>query len=184
MLCKGVVIEMGRQNDTLETIFKLRRSCRAYNPEMKIPREDLETIVRAGRYAPSGLNRQPWHFTVLTDLSSLGGERDRLRGATALIFVSGSETLSYLAKEDCILATENMYLAAASLGIASCWTNYFVRDYFVTSAGKNMRKRLIPDGYTVYSASVFGYPADPDFFSSRRLDKRSECVSFVEKTYQ
>lgn len=47
MLCKGVVIEMGRQNDTLETIFKLRRSCRAYNPEMKIPREDLETIVRA-----------------------------------------------------------------------------------------------------------------------------------------
>ncbi len=171
---------MGKHNDTLETIFRMRRSCRAYNMEKPISREDLETIVKAGRYAPSGLNRQPWHFTVLTDISLLGEEKMRLRGASALIFVSGSETLSYLAKEDCLLATENMYLAAASLGIASCWTNYFVRDFFITAMGKNLRKRLIPEGYTVYSASVFGYPADPGFFISKRIDKRDECVTFVE----
>ena len=33
---------MGKQNDTLETIFRMRRSCRAYNMEKPILREDLE----------------------------------------------------------------------------------------------------------------------------------------------
>ena len=51
--------------DALEAIRK-RRSIRAYTGDT-IPREDLETIVDAGRLAASGSNRQPWDFLVVTD---------------------------------------------------------------------------------------------------------------------
>lgn len=51
--------------DTLDAIRK-RRSVRAYTGE-PIPREDLETIIDAGRLAPTGHNTQPWEFIVITD---------------------------------------------------------------------------------------------------------------------
>lgn len=40
-----------------------RRSIRAYLPT-PVPREDIETVLRAGALAPSSKNRQPWRFTV------------------------------------------------------------------------------------------------------------------------
>jgi nitroreductase len=51
--------------DTLEAI-RTRRSVRSYTGG-KIPRADLETIVDAARLAPSGNNKQPWDFIVVTD---------------------------------------------------------------------------------------------------------------------
>ena len=51
--------------ETLEAIRK-RRSVRAYTGD-PIPREDLETIVDAGRLAATGSNQQPWDFIVITD---------------------------------------------------------------------------------------------------------------------
>ncbi len=47
-----------------------RRDVREYE-ERAIPDEDLDRILEAGRRAPSGRNRQPWDFVVVT-------ERDRL----------------------------------------------------------------------------------------------------------
>ena len=50
-------------NQVLETI-KTRRSIRAFT-DRNISREDLELLTEAARYAPSGLNRQTWKFTVV-----------------------------------------------------------------------------------------------------------------------
>ena len=50
--------------DFLE-IMQKRRSCRAYQPNRTIPREDLLKIVEAGRLSPSGCNSQPWKFIVV-----------------------------------------------------------------------------------------------------------------------
>ena len=41
-----------------------RRSYKVFDGR-PIDDEALETIVTAGLYAPTGMNRQPWHFTVL-----------------------------------------------------------------------------------------------------------------------
>lgn len=38
-----------------------------YFTDDTIPDEDLTTIVNSGINAPSGMNNQPWHFSVLTD---------------------------------------------------------------------------------------------------------------------
>lgn len=50
--------------DFLE-IMKQRKSCRAYDPEKQVSREDLLKIVEAGRLSPSGCNSQPWKFIVV-----------------------------------------------------------------------------------------------------------------------
>ena len=50
--------------DFLE-IMRTRRSCRAFNPDRSVSREDLIKIVEAGRLSPSGCNSQPWKFIVV-----------------------------------------------------------------------------------------------------------------------
>ncbi|WP_196605571.1 nitroreductase family protein [Pectinatus haikarae] len=45
-------------------VIKSRRSVRRYLPE-QIKEEELNAIIEAGTYAPSGHNCQPWHFTVI-----------------------------------------------------------------------------------------------------------------------
>ena len=47
-------------------LIKTRRSTRKYL-DRPVPRELLEQIVEAGRYAPSGGNNQTGHFLVVTD---------------------------------------------------------------------------------------------------------------------
>lgn len=46
-------------------MFAERKSIRKYKPDM-IPDADLQTILEAGRVAPSAKNRQPWEFIVFT----------------------------------------------------------------------------------------------------------------------
>lgn len=60
-------------NTVMENILT-RRSIRAFKNK-EIPREELEQIVQAGLYAPSGQNRQTWKFTVVTDREKSGSWR-------------------------------------------------------------------------------------------------------------
>ncbi|WP_404333950.1 nitroreductase family protein [Sphingomonas sp. MMS12-HWE2-04] len=44
--------------------MRTRRSCRAFS-EDSVPREVIEAALMAAGSAPSGANRQPWHFSVV-----------------------------------------------------------------------------------------------------------------------
>lgn len=57
-------------NYIIEAI-KTRRSIRSYSNQA-VPKEMIEEILNAGRYAPSSLNMQPWKFVVITDRKLLG----------------------------------------------------------------------------------------------------------------
>jgi nitroreductase len=46
-----------------------RRSCRAFS-DKPVPREVIEAALRAAGSAPSGANRQPWHFCVIESLEA------------------------------------------------------------------------------------------------------------------
>ena len=50
-------------NAVLDNILT-RRSCRAYT-DRPVSKEDLDTILKAAIYAPSGMSRQSWQFTVI-----------------------------------------------------------------------------------------------------------------------
>jgi nitroreductase len=107
--------------DALEAIRK-RRSIREYTGD-PIPREDLETIVDAGRLAATGNNRQPWDFIVVTDREMI----DELKVASRWMEKAGAiiavvlDPSSRWWLEDGSAAVENMLIASTALGYGSCW---------------------------------------------------------------
>lgn len=158
-------------NETMRSIMA-RRSYKMFDGKA-IDDESLDTIVTAGLYAPTGMNRQPWHFTVIRSpemLERFGAARralpmpsgvpamgDPMRNAPVMILVSAQE--GGTSAQDCCLAMENMFIAAASLGIMSGWDHATVMDLF--NQNPDLKAELIPDEYTLYAAAFFGYPG-PD----------------------
>lgn len=104
--------------------IKQRRSVRRFKRDL-VPRPVLEKLVDAGRLAATARNEQPWEFVVVTDrktveeLANLTDHGKFLAEAPACIAVFCHDTKYYL--EDGSAATQNILLAAASLGVQSCW---------------------------------------------------------------
>ena len=167
------------QNETMRSILA-RRSYKMFDGQ-PIGDEELDTIVTAGLYAPTGMNRQPWHFTVVRSkemLARIGEARaqlpppppppgmpaggpppmmgDPMRNAPVLILVSAKEGMT--SQTDCCLAMENMFVAAASLGIMSGWDHAITKDLFAEGRNAELCAELIPEDYTLFAAAFFGYP--------------------------
>lgn len=167
-------------NETLKTI-KQRRSIRSFKDE-QIKEEELQAVLEAGLCAPSAAN-QAWHFTVIQNkelldrlnreakkaaallgiehLTELGSNEhfNCLYGAPTLILVSGDEQQPSIQAE-CAAATQNLLLAAESIGLGACWI-YFVIIAFFPSENVELLKELgIPEGYKPYQSVVLGYKND------------------------
>jgi nitroreductase len=168
-------------NETLQTIVN-RRSIRAYKPE-QIKDQELQAILEAGKFAPSGMNTQPWHFSVIQNqvlLTKINGivkeallksgipqmaERAKAEnfnifyGAPTLIIVSGDPKVA-TPQFDCALALGNMFLAATSLVIGSCWI-HAISNIFKPETNALLLKEIgVPEGYIIYSSGAFGYQAE------------------------
>lgn len=156
-------------NETLQTIFN-RRSIRTFS-EKQLSDEELDTILKAGSHAPSAMNQQPWHFTVVQNKDlidkintackvaskrPLDNNVSIFYNAPTLIIVS-SEEKAVAPEIDGAIALQNMFLAAASLGIGSCWI-HSPRLLFSVEEGRALEKNLgIPEGYKIIGSGVFGY---------------------------
>ncbi|MDR0584562.1 MAG: nitroreductase family protein [Treponema sp.] len=86
-----------------------------------IPGADLDRIVQAGVRAPSAGNRQPWHFTVVQDLTLVKKIVPQAVNGNVLIVISaeGGGKINGAQIIDCALAAESVYLAAQALGYGS-----------------------------------------------------------------
>ena len=108
---------------TLAAIAK-RTSVREFD-RRPVAKEKIETIVDAGRQAPTARKIQPWEFVVVQDSQKLNQMAELIENArfikqaSCCIIVFCKETKYYL--EDGCAATENMLLAAADLGLGACW---------------------------------------------------------------
>jgi iodotyrosine deiodinase len=58
--------EMIARGQSFRELMARRRSVREFAPD-PVPRELIETAIAAANTAPSGANRQPWHFAVVSD---------------------------------------------------------------------------------------------------------------------
>lgn len=110
-----------------------RFSCRDYAP-VPLDRDVIKAIVDTARLAPSAVNRQPWTFLV-ADTPELKSEicdcyaKPWARTAAAFVVVCGDHSAAWHRPEDgkdhtdvdAAIATEHLCLAAASLGVGSCW---------------------------------------------------------------
>ena len=86
--------------------------------------------------------------------SVLAAMGDPMRNAPVMILVSAKD--GGTSAQDACLAMENMFIAAASFGIMSGWDHATVMDLF--RHDPDLKAELIPEGYTLYAASFFGYP--------------------------
>lgn len=122
-----------KQQIILENILS-RTSDRLFDNSKQVGEEDLMTILRAGMSAPSGVNRQPWHFVMVTNRQLLDALAARLpychmaNQATAAIVVCSDKSRflegddNELWVQDLSAASENILLAAHALGLGSVWT--------------------------------------------------------------
>jgi nitroreductase len=185
-------------NETIQTILG-RRSIRDYQSG-QIGEEELQEILLAGQYAPTAMGQQPWHFTVIQnpdlleqlqlqckslflhsdnpDLRAVASREEYhvFHHAPTLLIVSG-DCRAITPLQDCVLAMENMLLAAASLGVGSCWVHSVVM-FYENSEGAAFQSLVpgIPEGYVPYAAAVFGYSAVP---LPEAAPRKSDVVNFV-----
>ncbi|OPX43992.1 FMN reductase [Ruminiclostridium hungatei] len=168
--------------DPLRIIFE-RRSTRSFTTE-QIKDNELDIIIKAAKFAPSAMNQQLWHFTVvqnkelLARINSLtrnafeksGNPRyeERARAdnfspfhnAPTYIIVTVDEK-AIAPQADGALALGNAFLAAEALGIGSCWI-HAVNYLYTTVEGKELFKELgVPEGYVPIGSGAFGYAAGP-----------------------
>ncbi|KUJ96204.1 MAG: Nitroreductase [Desulfonauticus sp. 38_4375] len=118
--------------ETLEAIFS-RRSIRKFKPD-PIPREMLETVLRAAMAAPSAGNAQPWHFIVvdskeiLEQIPKLNPYAKMAVEAPLGILVCAELKLEKFPGfwvQDLSAAVENLLLAAHDLGLGAVWTGIY-----------------------------------------------------------
>ena len=132
-------------NETIKTL-KERRSIRKYK-DHKISDEELNQILEAGEYAPTGRGAQSPIMVVVQDkelikeLSKINAEimgitSDPFYGAPTVIIVLADKTRNTY-KEDGSLVMGNLMNAAHSLGVDSCWINR-AKEVFESERGKEL----------------------------------------------
>lgn len=147
-----------RKMDAFDAI-KRRVSCRSFR-EAKVPAEELEKVVDAGRRAPTANNVQPVEFVVVTDetqLARLAGYTDHgqfIAKAPACIAVFSRATKYYL--EDGCAAVENILIAAAAMGLGTCWVAGDKKLY----CGQIQALLKAPQDFKLIALVPIGFPAD------------------------
>ena len=138
-------------------VVERRASVRAFEP-VEITDEELLRIVDAGRRAPSGRNRQPCQFVLITDhaiIERLSAVQACIGQASAAIAVLVDDQLTEYWKEDAAAAIENMLLAIAALGYASVW----VEGYVLRNEAMVKETLGVPENLRAIAVLPIGKPA-------------------------
>jgi nitroreductase len=162
--------------DCIEAILT-RRSIRKFTDE-EVDQSILETILEAGRMAPSAGNLQPTYFVVVKNsemkqkLQAAAFGQYCIGSCSVVIAVCADPERSSQYGEigrtkwcllDCANATQNMLLAAHANGYGACWVGGFNE--------KEVQKLLgLPERFRVVSLIPIGKPAEnPDVPERRPL---------------
>lgn len=171
-LCYKLAVTGGEKTQKQETsevvlnnILK-RTSVRSYL-DKSIEEDKIEKLLRAGMAAPTAVNKQPWHFVVVTDKSLLqklakaNPDAEMVARAPLAIVVCGDMTkaLDGNAREfwvqDCSAASENILLAATGLGLGAVWTGTYPSEERCAAVSEVLG---LPETLIPLNTIVIGYP--------------------------
>ena len=163
-------------NDTLKTIAG-RYSCRDF-ADTPLTGDQVKAIVDAALASPSAMNRMPWHIVMVTDkalvdeldaegMAVLAAAEDktsfeRIKSRGGKIFYNAPCMVlilsdgSHYGSMDCGILSENVALAAHSLGLANVICG-MAGIPLSGPKGDALKKRLkFPDGYVFGVAVLIG----------------------------
>jgi nitroreductase len=160
-------------------VLDRRRSIRKYK-DTPIPRESILKILGAARIAPSAAHKQPWHFIVVQDEERrrlLAGRREWAANAPVIVVAVGDPVASpNWWQNDVGIAFEHVVLAAADLGLGTCWMGSMARDAEI--------KALlgIPESFRVVAITPLGVPDEKPAPKERKsLDEIASWERFGGK---
>lgn len=149
---------------TFLQLAQQRHSVRDFLPT-PIEREKIEYVLDCARLAPSAVNFQPWKFVVVESEKAREAlrpcyARDWFRTAPLYIVVCADAEAAWKRPEDgknhadvdAAIATEHLCLAAAEIGLGTCWVCRF--DPQAVASALDIRQPLYP-----VAIVPLGYPA-------------------------
>ena len=156
------------------SLAKKRYACRKYTAQ-KVEQAKLDTILEAGRVAPTGANRQPQRLIVVRSEEGMArlARCTRDFGAPCAIIVCADTGQAWERKYDgkvigdidASIVTDHMMLRATELGLGSLWICMFDPEI--------VRKEFaLPENIVPVNILVLGYadcePASPDRHDTAR----------------
>ena len=130
-------------------LLKERRSCRSYKPE-QITEEELQAVLKAGTYAPTGMGRQSPIIVAVQDKEIIAAlskqnaaimgkpDMDPFYGApTVLIVLANKQFPTWFYDGCCVM--DNLLNAAEAVGLGSCWIHR-AKEEFESEEGKAILK--------------------------------------------
>ena len=173
-------------NETLTTLEN-RRSCRAFKPDM-ISEDELNAILKAGTFAPTGMGKQSPIIIAVTDQdlrdeiaannAKIGGWEagfDPFYGAPVILIVLADKTVPTHIY-DGSLVMGNLMNAAESIGVASIWIHR-AKEEFESDFGKGILRRLgIEGNYEGIGHCALGYAAEP---TKEAAERKEDYVYFI-----
>ena len=163
--------------ELFEALFN-RRSIRKYTNE-KVSDEQIEKIIEAGMYAPSAVNKQPWHFIVFRSqetieaLIEIHPNASMLKHASAGILICFDQHLQHdegYGPVDCSAATQNMLIAAHGFGLGACWVGIYPRQNRIELLHKMLK---LPEHVIPFAVISIGFPNEernkPQRFQKDRI---------------
>jgi nitroreductase len=163
----------------LDACIKGRRSVRAYTDEL-VSKEHINSILEAGVWAPSGMDRQPWRFIIIEDKALIKLVSDETKTLVkqnmpplAAQFNTDKDVICYNAPMlvlvctekdpqwnhvnllDSVLATQNMFLKAYELGLGTCYMGFV---QLLNSKPEVLRKLGVPENCEMTVPFIIGHP--------------------------
>lgn len=149
-------------------LLKKRRSIRKFQ-DRPVEQEKIDRLIEAALRAPSSRNTQPWEFVVVTDpeiLAALSEAKPQgagfIQNAKLAIVVCADPEKTDVWVEDAAVSSVIIQLAAADLGLGSCWSQMRLRNHDEQkSAGDYISELLnLPERLTAAIVIAIGYPAE------------------------
>lgn len=167
----GAAVSESSSVGVIEAVLT-RRSVRLFTDE-PIARDVLESVLEAGRHAPSGRNVQSWRFTVLDRSQDIG----ELKAATiaaaesagvrvygfnnpAAVVIVSNRMSNRTGCQDCSCAAENMLLVASAMGLGAVWINALMDLRDVEPVKSLLDGYGVPADHVVWAMIALGHPAE------------------------
>ena len=165
-------------------LVKERYSCKKYS-DRPVEQEKLDAILEAGRWAPTAKNLQEQHIYVLRSpeaLAKMDAATPCRYGAGTVLAVAYDKNNVFTypggkrdsGMEDAAIVATHMILAAASVGVDSCWINFFDPEKLAEALD-------LPENEEILMLMDLGYKAEgagplPNHSSRKPLE---ETVSYL-----
>ena len=163
----------------LDVCIKGRRSVRAYTDE-PVSKADMNAVLEAGVWAPTGMGREPWSFIIVENKELIKLVSDETKTLVkqafpkmAEEFATESDIICYNAPAlvlictendtqwnsisllDSVLAAQNMFLKAYELGLGTCYMGFVA---LLSSKPEVLKKVGVPENYRLTVPFILGRP--------------------------